>query len=65
MQRDVEHVRVKIYDVVPNVLTSWTYDNLMNKENKVQKINNTMSLLTQFGATHLCLGDTNSGMNPL
>jgi hypothetical protein len=37
----------------------------MNKENKVQKINNTMGLLTQFGATHLRLGDTNPGMNPV
>jgi hypothetical protein len=29
----------------------------MNKENKVQKIKNTMSLLIQFSATHLRLGD--------
>jgi hypothetical protein len=38
VRRDVEHARVKIYDVVPNVLTSKTCNNLMNKENKVQKI---------------------------
>ena len=37
----------------------------MNKENKVQKIKNTMSLLTQFSAAHLRLEDTNAGMNPL
>ena len=37
----------------------------MNKENKVQKIKNKMSLLTQFSATHLRLGDTNPEMNPL
>jgi hypothetical protein len=45
----------------------------MNKENKVQKIMNTMSLLTQFSATHLRLPgmnqlmdkDINPGMNPL
>jgi hypothetical protein len=42
MQRDMEHVRFKVYDVLPDVLTSWTYNNLMNRENKVQKINNTM-----------------------
>jgi hypothetical protein len=38
VQHDVEHVRVKVYDMVPNVLTSWTYNNLVNKVNKVQKV---------------------------
>jgi hypothetical protein len=38
VKHDVEHVRVIIYNVVPNVLTSWTYNNLMNMVNKVQKV---------------------------
>jgi hypothetical protein len=42
-----------MYDVIPNVPISWKYCNLMNKiNNKVQKVNNTMSLLTQFSAQH-------------
>jgi hypothetical protein len=32
------HVRIMMYDVIPNVPTSWTCYNLMNKVNKVQKV---------------------------
>jgi hypothetical protein len=48
------HVRIMMYDVIPNVPTSWTYWNLMNKVNNqsAETKNNTMSLLTQFSANN-------------
>jgi hypothetical protein len=48
----MSHVRIMMHDVISNVPTSWTCCNLMNKVNKVQKVNNTMSLLTQFSANN-------------
>jgi hypothetical protein len=33
------HIRIMMYDMIPNVPTLWTYYNLMNNVNKVQKVN--------------------------
>ena len=41
---------------------STPYEQETISNNKVQNQKNTQQLLTQFSATHLRLGDTNSGM---